>query len=288
MSRSFWMWVAAIGLVLVSTPASAQTWKTVTSSRQVRGEDAVRVHVRFGAGSFTLHEGSAQQLYRSRVRYDADLFDSRTSFDPERGLLDVGVTPRELNGDHDADEDYPQELDLALSPVVPLTLDLEFGAAHAVIDLGGLSVASAHIKTGASGSVVEFSKPNRVPCDRLEIAVGAAEFVLSGLGNARCAVLDAAGGVGAVTFDFTGDWPRDFMSTGEITVGLGELTLRFPETLGVAIKVNRLFAGFEPQGFVKQGSRYVSTQYDEATARVELELNAVMGGIDVEWVPADR
>jgi hypothetical protein len=277
---------AGIALALVSTPVAGQTWTTATSSRQVRGEADVQVHVRFAAGSFTLHKGATEQLYGSRMRYDADLFTARTSFDPERRRLDVGLTPRSTKGD--VDEDSPQELELALSPAVPMALDFEFGAAKAEIDLGGLSIRSAHIKTGASGSLVTFSEPNRLTCERLEIAVGAAEFLAEHLGNARCTVFEAVGGVGTVTFDFTGDWPQDFASTGEITVGLGELTLRFPEDLGVAINVHRLFAAFEQEGFVKQGSRYVSTQFDEARAHMELELNAVMGGVNVEWVPADR
>jgi hypothetical protein len=280
--------VAGIALALVSTPVGAQTWKTGTSSRQFRGEEHLRVHVTFGVGSFSLHKGTAAELYQSRVRYDDDRFESDLSFDAGRGRLDVALTPRDLRGDFEYEGDFPQELELGLSPAVPLTLDLEFGAAEGTIDLGGLSVASAHIKTGASGSVVRFSEPNRIACDRLEIAVGAAEFRAEQLGNARCAVLDAAGGVGTVTFDFTGDWPQDFVSTAEFTVGLGELRLRFPENLGVVIKVNRLFASFEQQGFVKRGSRYVSANLDESRARLEVEINAVLGGVNVEWVPAER
>jgi hypothetical protein len=230
-----------------------------------------------------------EQLYRSRTRYDADLFKSATSYDAERNQLDLALTPRDLSDDFEVeDENYPQELELALSPAVPLTLDLEFGAAQAEIDFGGLSVASAHIKTGASGSAVRFSEPNRIACGNLEIAVGAADFLIEQLGNARCARIEAAGGVGTVTFDFTGEWPQGFTSNAEITVGLGELSLRFPEHLGVAIKMNRLFASFERQGFAKRGSEYVSENFDEATAHLELEITAVMGGVNVEWVPAGQ
>lgn len=287
MSFMFRTLVGTVVLTAVAAVAHAQTWKSGTASRQVRGEQHVDVEVEFAAGTFTLQRGPAEQLYRSRVRYDDAQFESRQSFDAERGKLRFGLKPRD-GSDIDIEGDRTQELDIALSPAVPMSLDLTFGAADATIDLGGLSVESAHIKTGASGSVVRFSEPNRIPCNRLELAVGAADFLIEQLGNARCAVIEAAGGVGTVTLDFTGAWPDGFTSRAELTVGLGELTLRIPDDLGVAIEMTKFFASFEPQGFVKRGSRYVSANFEDAAAHLELKVNAVMGGVTVEWVRAGR
>ena len=287
MTASFRVFVGTVALSAAAVAADAQTWKSGTASRQLRGEQHVEVQVEFAAGMFTLHPGSAEQLYRSRVRYDADHFASRQSFDSERSKLSFALTP--LSGDNiDFDAEQTQELDISLSPAVPLALDLAFGAAKADIELGGLSIESAHIKTGASGSVVRFSEPNRIACRRLELGVGAAEFLIEHLGNARCALIEAAGGVGTVALDFTGDWPADFTTQAEVTVGLGELVLRLPRDLGVTIEMNKFLASFEPQGFVREGSRYRSENFDEATAHLALEINAVMGGVSVEWVPASR
>lgn len=287
MNTVFRIAVGTVALSAAAAAADAQTWKSGTASRQLRGEQHVEVRVEFAAGIFTLHPGPAEQLYRSRVRYDADHFESQQSFDAERNRLSFALTPR--SGDNiDFDEERTQELDVSLSPAVPLALDLAFGAAKADIELGGLSIESAHIKTGASGSVVRFSEPNRIACRRLELGVGAAEFLIEQLGNARCEIVEAAGGVGTVTLDFTGDWPTDFTTQAEVTVGLGELVLRLPENLGVTIEMNKFLASFEPQGFIRQGSRYQSGNFDDATAHLELEVNAVMGGVSVEWVPTGR
>jgi len=277
----------AVALSAATATVEAQTWKSGTASRQLRGEKHLQVHVEFAAGAFTLGRGPADQLYRSRARYDADQFDSRHSFDPSSSSVRIELTPHRSR-ETDVEDDRYQELEIALSPAVPLALDLTFGAATADIDLGGLSVESAHIKTGASGSVVRFSEPNRIACRRLEIAVGAAEFLMEKLGNARCEIMEAAGGVGTVTLDFTGDWPAEFTTRAEVTVGLGELTLRVPDDLGVAIQMHKLLASFDPAGFERRGSRYVSDNFDAAAAHLELEINAVLGGVSVEWVPSTR
>jgi predicted membrane protein len=121
-----------------------------------------------------------------------------------------------------------------------------------------------------------------------EVEVGAAELSVTGLGNARCARISVTGGVGQVELDFTGSWLPASATDVEVTIGLGTLTLRFPEGLGVAIDVDRFLASFEDRGFARRGSRYVSAGFDEAGARIEMHLKAVFGDVNVEWVPASR
>jgi hypothetical protein len=277
------VWIAALGLAVVTTGMHAQTWRTSASSRQYRGETDLRVDLEFAAGTLQLRRGDAATLYHSRVRYDADRFASTTAFDTSADRLRVGVTSEDLPEDLDLDE-YPQSLELALSPAVPLILDLEFGIAKADLDLGGLAVASAHVKTGGSESRIRFSELNRVVCDRLEIAVGAAELTAEQLGNARCRRVEFAGGAGEMILDFTGAWSQDFDTNAEVTMGLGSLTLRFPTDIGVSVHVSRFLASFEDGGFEKRGSRYVSPNYDRAPVKLDLEMHAVLGDVNVEWI----
>jgi hypothetical protein len=266
----------------------AQTWRSGTATRQVRGEQQLAVDVEFAAGTLRVHPGPPSELYRSRVRYDADLYESATDFDQRASTLAIRLTPEKDHDNSSAGDHTDQWLDLALSPAVPADLDLQFGAAAAELDLGGLAVRSAKLQTGASKSVVTFEVPNRIACSSFEVEVGAAEFRVVGLGNARCARIDVTGGVGEVELDFTGSWPEAAVTNGKVTIGLGTLLLRLPEGLGVSINVDRFLASFEDSGFEKRGSRYVSAGYDGAAARLDLDLKAVFGDVNVEWVPAGR
>ncbi len=279
---------AGVACLIGVGSADAQTWRSGTTTRQLHGEQSLQVAVELAAGTFLLRPGDPATLYRSNVRYDADLFSASTTFDATGSRLDVALKPNGDRGDWDLGDQPDQRLDLALSPAVPAQLDLRFGAATADLELGGLSLARATVQTGASNSVISFSAPNRIACSRFELEAGAAEVDVSGLGNARCEHVTVTGGVGEIRLDFTGTWRQPPGADVEVTIGLGTLLLRFPEGLGVAIDVDRFLASFENRGFVKQGSRYVSAGFEDARARVEIHLKAVFGDVKVEWVPAAR
>ncbi len=272
-------------MLTIPALAVAQSWRTATTSRLPRGEHQLRVEVAFAAGTFRLHPGEADRLYHAAVRYDEEHFASTTTYDAEHGRLVIEVKPAGGLNDLDLDHDAPQFLEVALTPAVPLALKLGFGAAEAEIELGGLSLRRAEVETGASKSTVAFSQPNRTVCERLEVAVGAAELSMAGLGNARCEHIEVAAGAGSVTLDFGGSWKPGFATRAQATMGFGALTLRLPEGLGVEINLKRLFASFQPEGFVKRGSRYLSANYDDASSKLVLEIEAVIGDINVEWVP---
>jgi hypothetical protein len=274
---------AVLALCLAAAAGNAQAWRTVTASRQVRGEEGLRVDLQYAAGRIELLPGEAGTLFQSRIRYDADRYEARTEYDPAVGRLRIGVTTDDLPEDLELDG-YPQSLRLVLSPAVPLALDLEYGMAIADLDLGGLAVSSAHVKTGGSQSRIVFSAPNRVACDRLEIAVGAAELQVEGLGNARCRHVEFTGGAGEMVLDFTGAWLQDYDTSANVTVGLGALTLRLPSDVGVSVQMTKFLAAFEDRGFEREGSRLVSANYDAAPIRLDLELHAVLGDVNVEWV----
>lgn len=270
----------SVGLALPQ-PAAAQSYRTLTLARQLQGEDDLRVEVEFAAGRLALAPGNASALYRARVVYDEDRVTPVTSYDARSRRLHIEVGKGRL-----ADGEWKgHELDLALSPAVPIRLDVAFGAAQAALDLGGLAVTRAAFRTGASETTVDFSQPNRATCERLEIKAGAAKLDVRGLGNSRCRRIEVAGGVGQLTLDFTGEWNADAPMRASVKLGLGDLTLRLPAEVGVSVDLTRLLVGFERPGLTKRGSRYYSENYDSASARLYLDIDAAFGDIKVEWVP---
>jgi hypothetical protein len=275
----------ALGFLLGwATTAHGQSWREVRSSRFVQAEQQLSVEVVFTSGTFRLLPGSPERLYHVEAMYDEDHFESATRFDTDARRLKVEVTPDDLRDGVELDDESPQYLNVALSPEVPVALDLKLGAAQSEISLGGLAVERLAVKTGASTSIVQFDRPNRIRCEKLEIAVGAAEFVAEGLGNAHCNTVELTGGAGDVTLDFSGAWTDAAVLQAELTMGLGVLTLRIPDDVGVELEMSRLFASVDRARFVKRGSHWFSSNYDSARATLRLHVRAVLGEVNFDWV----
>lgn len=268
---------AALALTLTG-PAEAQDWRTVTSFRQRAEESRMDVHVRYGAGKLLIGPSpTGRELYRVGLRYDSDLFDPITEY--SSGRLEVGVegTGRSMNlRNSDAGE-----LDLRLSPDVPLDLDLEFGAVEADLELGGLRIARLEIETGASETEVRFGGPNGTECERLAISMGAAALEVEGLGHANCAAIDVDGGVGDITLDFSGDWRRSMEA--DITMALGSLTLVVPSHVGVRVERETFLTGFDGSGFVKRDGVLYSKNWESARHRLSIDMSGAFGSINVRW-----
>lgn len=281
----------ALALATSAPHAEAQTeraYRTLSTVRQVTQEEDITILVRFALGHFSLGRDQGGALYRSKLVYDDDLFDPVQRYDRDNRTLEILLGDEESKGRNvkigDL-RDLRQRLEIALSPSVPARIDLELGVVRADIDLGGISLIAADIKTGASQSVLQFSSPTTAPCERLHVVMGAAEFEIEGLGNSNCGEMQFEGAAGSFTLDFTGEWQHRGETTARIKLGVGALTLRFPSHLGVAISLDRFLATFDRSGFTKRGNVYYSSNYDATAAKLRLDINAVFGDINVEWVP---
>lgn len=275
------------GLCLTGTAggAQAQTWRTITSARQLHGETELTVEVDYAAGRFRLSPGAGGSLYRMEMRYDEERFIPVREYDAEPGVLRLGVRSR--RGEHvrvgtrRRSSEIPS-LDLTLAPEVALSLNLDLGATEADVELGGLALRGLRYRTGASESRISFSRPNPVDCEELELQAGAAELSVGQIANANCGRIRFHGGVGEVTLDFTGTWRRSMEA--DIDVGIGSLTLELPTDVGVSVRVTRFLASFESAGFIKRGNVYYSRNYEVARQRLTITVNATIGEIGVNWV----
>jgi hypothetical protein len=206
------------------------------------------------------------------------------SYSPDARQVRLGIEGLDHRGDLNYRDRPEQRLDVELSPSVPTDLHLEYGAGAAEIELGGLSLTSVEVKAGAAESTIRFSQPNRVPCQSLTFEVGAINLATEGLGNARCGRIDFKGGAGDITLDFTGQWPANATTTVDVTIGLGALTLRFPEGVGVAVDIDRVLASFDRSGLRKRGNRYYSANYDTASVKLDLNVKTALGSVEVQWL----
>ena len=264
---------------LLPADAAAQSWRTVTMSRQHSGEEALDVRVSYGMGQLRIRPAEDGLLYRMELRYDEESFEPRAEYRGNRLELGVEGTRRNirLGGNRDRGE-----LDLGLARDVAMDLKLEFGAVRADIDLGGLTLTSLDLETGASESRIRISEPNPVLMRSAELEVGAADFEARHLGNLNARRIAVSCGVGDVTLDFSGEWAQD--ASVDLQMGLGATTLRFPEGLGVRMEKSGFLLSVDAQNMVKRGDAYYSLDWEEAERRVTVSVDGALGSVAVEWV----
>lgn len=273
---------AALPAAALPLPALAQTWRTLTSSRQVHGEAELAVDIRYASGRFTLAAGEPGTLYRMELQYDEDRFTPIRSYDAATGSLQLGTRSRgPVRGGRSRGQPAPF-LDVALTPAVPVALSIETGAAASDLDLGSLSIRSLTMRTGASETRLRFSVPNHEDCSLMRFQAGAAEFRAQGLGNANCRELRFEGGVGEVELDFSGEWLQSM--DADIDLGIGELTLYLPREVGVSVRINRFLTAFSSAGLVRRGNAYYSENWDRARTRLVLNVDATLGEVAVRWL----
>jgi len=275
--RRGWAVVAAAAL-MTPLAVQGQNWKTVTMSRQLEDSDEVRVSVEYGAGRFVVRSIDEDLLYRMNLRYDEDKYEPIADLTGDRLRLGVESLRSGMNiRGRDAGE-----LELELARGVPMDLDLEFGAVQADIDLGGLALTNLELSTGASESMVDISEPNPLDMRMATFEVGAAEFTVHGLGNLNAERITVDAGVGAITLGLEGRWQRD--AELNIQLGLGSLELLVPEGLGIRLRKDSFLASLDSEGLIKRGDVYESPDFADAEHRVEIDLDAAFGSIEVIWV----
>jgi hypothetical protein len=274
-----------LGIVILAAtvwappPASAQSWRTVTMSRQASGEKDLRVRIRYGAGDFQVRPAEDGVLYRMELRYDEDDFKPRTEFDGRSLELGVETLRKSINIGKNKSGG---EMDLRLGTGVPMDLDLEFGAVRGDLDLGGIALTGLELSTGASESTVDISRPNPVSMERATFEVGAADFTARHLGNLNAGRIDVDAGIGEVTLWFNGEWKQD--ARVALKMGLGAMELRFPEGLGVKLSKDSFLTSLDSEGMVKRGDAYYSLDWDTAERKVTIDLDAAFGSVRVLWV----
>jgi hypothetical protein len=269
----------AMALAVLPQASSAQSWRTVTMSRQASGQQDLRVAVSYGAGTFTVRPAEQGLLYRMQLRYDEDVFEPRAEFVGSRLRLGVEGGRRSWRAGrrHDGGE-----MVLTLGRGIPMDLDLEFGAVRADLDLGGLSLTDLDLRTGASESRVDVSEPNPLSLRKASFQVGAADFTARRLGNLNARNLAVDAGIGSVSLWFDGTWQQD--AEVAVNMGLGSLELRFPEGLGVKLTKDSFLTSLDSQGLVKRGDAYYSPDWERAPRKVTIRVDAAFGSVKVLWM----
>lgn len=252
--------------------------RTFASSREFAGEKKLDARIEFGGGTLTLKPGPASTLYQASLRYDSRQLTPAVTY--EDGQLYIGMKGGNIRmegGKHPGNR-----LDVQLGTGVPLALNVEYGAGLGQLELGGLTVRSARIATGASKTQLTISNPTVGDCDALELQAGAARVEVRGLGNLSPHQLRVEGGVGDLDLDFSGAWRSDM--SANVNMGMGKLRLDVPRGVGVRVRKSAMLTSFHGPGMTKQGDTYLTPGYESATRHLNVEINAAFGSVHVNWI----
>jgi len=100
--------------------------------------------------------------------------------------------------------------ELTISTRRPFELSMDLGASDQTqIELGGLPVTNLDVKLGAGQATFGWSRPNPQEMQSFTLKTGAADILLSGLGNSNARKVDIDGGAATVKVDFGGALRRD-------------------------------------------------------------------------------
>ncbi len=279
--RAALLLVVALGApVLGASAQSDPQWRSLDVSRQLHDSVPQRIKVQYGAGRVDVRGTDAALLYGMHLRYDELRAVPVHRYDAEQHSSVLGLESRSTNSRvSSGPRTETGELRLLLPRAVPLDLDLEFGGAEAMLELGGLSLQSVHMECGATDATLGFTTPNRAHMRELNVDVGAASFTALHLGNANADQIRIRGGMGSVDLDFSGNWQRDL--TVLTRVGIGKMTLRVPDDVGVRLEIQRVAADFDHEGLVKRDDAWYSKNWDTASRKVRIRAETVFGALEL-------
>jgi hypothetical protein len=268
-----------LGLILASAP-EAQSQREFTSSRNLQGEERLELHIDHAAGRLEVAEGDPRRLYEFALRYDENVIHPVADYQPWAGVLRLGTESLERAGFRGSGDESTASIRIA--PTVPTDLEMRFGAGQAQLELGGLSLRSAELTTGASETRIAFSSRNRVPGDLVRIRSGVASVHAESLGNSRAKRFEIEGGIGKTLLDFGGSWEGD--ATASVKMGIGSLRLRFPRDLGIRLTRTSLLTRLNTEGLERRGNGFQSSNWASAPYKLTVHVEAGLGSIDVEWI----
>lgn len=275
--------IVAIIAVLLTTPAlRAQSWRTVTASRQLHDTDSLNVRVDYRVGTLRLASSTRALLYDVQLRYDEEKFDAVRTFETGSATLTVGTRQLDERNTVISGRKQLGEMSLAFSPNVQLDIDLQTGASLADLDFTGLSLTRLVVNSGASETKFRFGTPNPAVMRELLVEVGAASVEGRQLGNTGADRMRVKCGVGNVDLDFSGAWARDM--TVHLEVAVGGATLRIPREIGVRIKLDKVLASFDKAGLERRGDSYYNAAWNTGTRKLTILASTVLGSLKVEWI----
>jgi len=231
--------------------------QTLSQSIDANNAETVSTSIEMKAGKLIV-TGGAKQLMDADFVYNYESWEPEITYETEgeTGFLTIEQPKmKSININFD-DNEQVNEWTVKLNDNILQDLSCNLGAGETDLDLRGLALNSVDINAG-----VGEHKINLQDCS--------------------VPTLEIQAGVGEVSLDLTGEWRNDL--NADIKGGIGELNLLMPGTVGIRLKVTGGLGEVNvPSNFQKDGRTYTNDLYESAEYRLEFDIKAGLGSINVE------
>jgi len=241
---------------------------------------SAQVQIMFGGGKLALGPGATGLLDGEFVYNVADWaprLETRTQGDVQVVMLRPRKEIRWGGWDTRA---IRNEWDVRLSGNVPLALELNLGAFAGDVDLGGLRLRELTLNAGACDGAVTFSAPNPETMKALNAVVGAANFSLTGLGNARFQEMTFRSGAG--NFELAFDGAFQGQSQVHVESGMSRLIIRVPREVGARVELEGALSSTHLRGFSQNGNVFTNASYGQVSDQLTISVKMGMGDLTLE------
>ena len=257
----------ALALALATTACNIRTntnqeepageLRTLSESLSPDGVERVTARLSIGAGRL-LVTGGTSELMEADFEYNRESWRPEISFEQDGSAGDLLVKQPGLTGDFDINlgDNQRNEWRIRLNDRVPIDLECEIGAGETDFDLQGLTLNSVDIDAGVGKHTINLTDTN-LP----ELTIDA--------------------GVGEVNIDLRGSWSNNLRA--DIDGGIGSLNLQVPIEVGVRLEVSGALGSVDvPSDYFKDGNTYTNAAYEQAEHRIDIDVDAGLGSIEVE------
>lgn len=246
------------------------------------GAESATVEVMLGSGKLEIEAGTSDQLFSGHFRYNIE------RWAPEVTYEDDVVTIKQ--GDAEEDWGFPpgnirNEWELEFSPEIPLDMDLKVGAGDGELDFTELQLTGLDLDVGAGDIEMRFDEPNEADMSHLTLDAGTSRLDVTGIGHAGPERVNVQGGVGDITLDLTGAWPGS--ADVKITAGIGSVTLRLPDDVGVRVETEDGPTSVDASGLRRTGDAYVNDAFGETDTELRIQITTGVGSIRLIEVSND-
>lgn len=168
-------------------------------------------------------------------------------------------------------------MELALGTARPYRLVLEGGASESVLDLGGVPLTDLELRQGAGKYEIDFSAPNPVVMDELDIDGGAVGLELRNLANANFREMEVDGGASAYSFDFGGNLVR--AAEVKLSTGVSSVSISIPSSTAAKVEAETMLGSIDVgDGFTKRdGAFWTAAAVAGGSPVLSIKANVALG-----------
>jgi len=246
----------------------------------VKKQEILSVSLNIDAGEITVHKNEQPDKIFVSVQYDDRSDEVDIDFDERKNELYI-LIDRE-GWFKSWDDQRSPKLEVLLPFDVEIELSSKIKAGEINFDLGALKLKDLQLRNFAGEVEVDFSKPNQIEMELMDINVKVGETTLRRLGNARFRSAKINGGIGELSIDFSGEGLGS--ARAEIDLDIGETTIYLPRDLGVRFDCSTF--GFLTQSsidyeFIKKGRFYYSEKFESASQKMDFSISSGIGELRV-------